>query len=777
MKTTFLFPVINPNQGTINTIESVLNQTDQDFILKVSVNNGYNKNDKDILKKYINHPKIKINFNKKNYGQIKNFKKLFNNTDTEFFSLISQDDILKKNFLEELKKKLLENRNSIFAFCDYSLIDNDNEELGSGVSTEFEEDENTINYYQIKNFLKYFNSVGSRMYGLYRSEIKNYIKIENIVYWDRIFLLKIFTLGKVKYIKKILRSRNPFNSLNTKYEIHINREHDNDDLKNFLKNFNLKKRISELNSKWVIEIPKLRFLKIVSKFLQKNIAIKDIEIIIKNKNNLTFERQLENNFYKKIPFKVLMFYFNNIKLIYFFWKNKSKIVNSSKQFLVLLYIFLKKKNYINFYRIIFPLSINELIIFFQKKYKNRQRHKLKNFSKKIVHITNNSFTGQKEIDKRNGASKYSLLLLSELKKYLNIYNIIPPRNDTKAMKMIEKLNISNSIIFYNKMFNIKSLTSLKKKNFIISIHHNPEAKHLLQKKINDKKLKFIRLLLKKRKFGFYLNNFNKINIALDIIIFLKLTFTSRFIYNVIKNFYNEFIFYKNSNLIFQTFHHSTIFSKIFNYKTGYLPYFSFSQDKMIVDNIYKKRIICIGSGNKPKKNTLAMGDNQILNFLFFLGEKKKFLKNFNEIIITGKPSKTVLKKDILPFKKINLNLDVVDTDDLNKFLNQSINLIIFISSDKSGPKTKIIDLIDHENNYFVFLNEKNISKELPGYDNNYIKQRLINKTLLLNNKKDNLFIKKFILNKSELINVKSNYNLYLKNIFDNEIKLLINNII
>ena len=168
-----------------------------------------------------------------------------------------------------------------------------------------------------------------------------------------------------------------------------------------------------------------------------------------------------------------------------------------------------------------------------------------------------------------------------------------------------------------------------------------------------------------------------------------------------------------------------------------------------------------------------------MNFLFFLGYKNKFLTNNIEIIITGKPSDTVLNENILKFKTkiLDLNLKVVDTDDLNKFLNQSINLIIFISSDKSGPKTKIFDLIDHENNYFVFLNEKNISKELPGYDNNYIKQILINKTLLLNNQKDNLFIKKFILNKSEMIKVKSNYNLYLKNIFDKEIKLLINNIV
>ena len=41
MKRTFLFPVINTNKSTVNTIESVLNQTDQNFILKISVNNSY----------------------------------------------------------------------------------------------------------------------------------------------------------------------------------------------------------------------------------------------------------------------------------------------------------------------------------------------------------------------------------------------------------------------------------------------------------------------------------------------------------------------------------------------------------------------------------------------------------------------------------------------------------------------------------------------------------------------------------------------------------------
>ena len=172
MKTTFLFPVINPNQNTVRTIESVLDQTDQNFILKISVNNSYVNKNLSILKKYLDHPKIRIHFNKKNYGQIKNFKKLYNNVNTEFFSFISHDDILKQNFLEELKKKILEDERNVFAFCDYNLIDDNNQILGRGIDTQFQEDSNLINYYQLKNYLKYFNSIGSRMYGLYRSSIK-----------------------------------------------------------------------------------------------------------------------------------------------------------------------------------------------------------------------------------------------------------------------------------------------------------------------------------------------------------------------------------------------------------------------------------------------------------------------------------------------------------------------------------------------------------------------------------------------------------------------------
>jgi glycosyltransferase involved in cell wall biosynthesis len=99
-------PVYNGEKYIEKAIESILNQTFEDFELIISDNNSSDST-KDICMKYVEKdPRIKYFYNKTNIGAAKNFNRVFQLSQGELFRWHSADDLCAPTLIEKCKQVL-----------------------------------------------------------------------------------------------------------------------------------------------------------------------------------------------------------------------------------------------------------------------------------------------------------------------------------------------------------------------------------------------------------------------------------------------------------------------------------------------------------------------------------------------------------------------------------------------------------------------------------------------------------------------------------------------
>ena len=110
-------------------LDSILNQTYTNFRLLIS-DDCSNDNTKVILKEYeLKDSRIKIFYQEKNMGYIKNFEFLLKNVESDFYALSDQDDIWMPEKIEVAIKKIKENDANLY-FSDLKLIDEYGKNIG-----------------------------------------------------------------------------------------------------------------------------------------------------------------------------------------------------------------------------------------------------------------------------------------------------------------------------------------------------------------------------------------------------------------------------------------------------------------------------------------------------------------------------------------------------------------------------------------------------------------------------------------------------------------------
>lgn len=209
------FPVYNGEKFIKEAIDSILNQTFKNFELIIS-DNASTDNTELICRDYAaQDPRIRYYRNEKNLGAAKNYNRVFELSESEFFKWANHDDIHDIQFLEKCLKALEKNSSAILAFPKSILID----EKGQHIEKLFYDlDINyTSSYKRIKRYYecswtkKIAGSKQKRtgvwmpIYGLIRAEaLRKTNLIGNYISSDTILLEELALLGNFCLVPEYL---------------------------------------------------------------------------------------------------------------------------------------------------------------------------------------------------------------------------------------------------------------------------------------------------------------------------------------------------------------------------------------------------------------------------------------------------------------------------------------------------------------------------------------------------------------------------------------------
>ena len=119
-----VIPVYNvPDQMLIDCIESVIGQTYTNWQICLADDNSSQKSMREILKKYENHPKVKVVYREENGHISRATNSAIDLVDGEFIAFMDCDDTLAPNALYEVARKLNENPEYDFIYTDEDKID------------------------------------------------------------------------------------------------------------------------------------------------------------------------------------------------------------------------------------------------------------------------------------------------------------------------------------------------------------------------------------------------------------------------------------------------------------------------------------------------------------------------------------------------------------------------------------------------------------------------------------------------------------------------------
>lgn len=127
-KCVILLPVYNGEEFLQQTIESVLNQTYENFDL-VIYNDGSDDNSLEIIKKFLFDERIILINNKVNFGCGHAFYYLFKNyNDYGFVAMLGQDDVWDESFLDK-QIEYLNKTSALVSFSQVNYIDQNNQSI------------------------------------------------------------------------------------------------------------------------------------------------------------------------------------------------------------------------------------------------------------------------------------------------------------------------------------------------------------------------------------------------------------------------------------------------------------------------------------------------------------------------------------------------------------------------------------------------------------------------------------------------------------------------
>ncbi|MBN2366994.1 MAG: glycosyltransferase family 2 protein [Calditrichaeota bacterium] len=207
-------PVYNGEPFLRDALESILNQSYQNFEIIISDNNSSDQTPI-IIKEYCDKDKrIRPFFSNENKGASWNYNKVFQESRGKYFCWLAHDDIIDKDYLSELRKVLESDPSIVLAFSRVIKIDDKGKEL-----FEFREKLDVGSWKPSLRFqdLIQLNHSCLQIFGLMRSEVlKKTSLIGTYVASDRVLLAHLSLLGRFYEHYRILFCHREHNLRSTK---------------------------------------------------------------------------------------------------------------------------------------------------------------------------------------------------------------------------------------------------------------------------------------------------------------------------------------------------------------------------------------------------------------------------------------------------------------------------------------------------------------------------------------------------------------------------------
>ena len=747
MLLTIIFPIKDPDDSTIETLRSLINQSYTSYVIKIFFNE-YKKENKEFIKKnweLFKHKRIEFKTFKKNYGQLSNVKKGFRNINTKYFMLTTNGIIYEKKYLQKLIKPFKYNQKLVLSVCEFAIRNS----LGDYIAVypKTKPKKNKINSFENHyNFLRGINSAGTKINGIFKSKILKDVKMIKNLDWDKLFLYQVSLLGEINIIKNIYASKLVRKNLIQDMKIVIDDQAYNSlvaDKQNYQFYFHHRQKIKNgknqnilVTHSWVSSHKNLSILD----YLIYNLQVKPQNVTIKYFALSTLTKQLFSNYYKVKP-KYLRYY---------------EFYNLLRYTIFLFSILGKNKNFFYIKNIYWTYASIKMILLRKKifSFKKSSFLRLDNLRYRIV---NNFFMYKKKSENRilytavrkfndrvfyqnklSGAIKSSENILKNLVRVKNKIDIYyPPKKipenpfTNQNIKKIssstirkEYYKIQNNLlknkyyyIFFQKTLDYQYFRLLKSKKKVL-VSHNIEYLHYFKKKyLNIYVHKIKKRLIVRNK---SLND----NISMKILLFISIykSLKIKSLKRVFKEFINNFKIYIRADIIIKTYIVESVFDKIFKKKTFlYAPvvYDSIKLNSTLIDEkfIY---LSCIGAGNGG-----VYGDFQVINFINFLKSNYNYIfanQHRFKLMISG-----VNNYDVVNFLKLSFNFleckIILPSDNLNDFLNDHFIVNFIIDDNTTGVRTKFYDNF-FAGNVCVFDNIKQSKTEVFYYE------KLINTKLI-----------------------------------------------
>lgn len=744
-KITIIFPLINPDEIAVKTLQTLLNQKFdhttreyQDFIIKIFLNNSKTKI-KDLVKKYeiFGHKKIEIKRYDKDYGQFNNLKKCFRNIDSDYFILATKGIFYFPKFIHSLIKPFLQDSKKIFSTCEFSICDENGREFCKYPLTKTKNSNDKNLFKKHFSFIGSINSAGTKINGIFKSSILKKIKFSNNLDWDKLFVYQASLCGPTNHLPIVLASKLIKKNLMRNIKITTNLEGYEKISKNLDNNiFHQRSKNENGEIKYVLLTKDWMTAESIYEALLK---VRDLhpkklfKIFIKYDVDQVYAKQLFSVFYKKYPkyleyFEIYNFYLyvrflfsnlrNNKSLLFFnfFWAFKS------------LSLAFKRKKIFTFKRSSFLKLDHSRYKIFSSFINFKKKHK-KNTT--IFYTTTRNFNNEKfKKNKLSGAIKSSENLLKSIQiknkkvsiyyppkqipvspfKYKEIKKIKPHTLRESYFKIRNKiLNNQFDYFFFQKTLDYQFFNNLGKEQTNITVIHNIEYLHYFKK---NYLIHFVRQLKKKLiKRNLHLNNKMKYFILLVFSILIKTKIKN--LKRTLKEFFNNYNTYKKSKFILKTVLVESIIDKIYKKKIFLFP-------PVVKDNIHMKNklkdekfiyLSCIGSGNSH-----VYGDFQLLNFVNFLKNNFDYIyknKNKFKIMISGVIDIEIKNYLLTSFNFLKHKI-VTPDDNLEAFLEKNFVVNFIIDENSTGIRTKFYDNI-FTGNISVFTNTKQCYVEVFNY--------------------------------------------------------------
>lgn len=218
-KVTIALPVYQGEEYLEQAIESLLNQTYQDFQIIIS-NDASTDRTNEICERYVSlSEKITYTINEVNYGAQGNLLKILSKVESEYFVWASQDDYWDKNYLMRLVSKLEENQRLSLAFSAIGLINKDMSMKELNFRGKW--DPNSLTKYELINALLLpvnklnWLKTNLAVHGVVRTSAIKYAfdNLIGIAEHDRIYILFMIYRGSWGYVDEILYFRRTFTGI------------------------------------------------------------------------------------------------------------------------------------------------------------------------------------------------------------------------------------------------------------------------------------------------------------------------------------------------------------------------------------------------------------------------------------------------------------------------------------------------------------------------------------------------------------------------------------